>query len=78
MFLPTAPILMVHLYPPLITGDSGGDAIELLCTVSVTENLSLDLYQFEWSKDDTPIDLFYYHTVMVCYQWTLFGTKIYL
>ena len=65
MFLKTAPMLITHLYPPLITGDSGEDAIELICTVSTTENLSSDSYNFEWSKDGTPLDLSYYNTIMV-------------
>jgi len=56
---------MVNLYPPLITGDSGEDAVELLCTVSVTENVTLDTYQFEWSKDGTPINFSNYH-IKVC------------
>ena len=57
---------MVHLYPPLITGDSGEDSIELMCIVSVMENVTLDSYQFEWLKDGTPIDLSYYKTIVVC------------
>ena len=60
------PNLMAHLYPPLITGDSGEDSVELLCTVSVAENVTLDSYHFEWLKDSTSIGLFDYRTIMVC------------
>jgi len=58
-------MLMTHLYPPLVTGDSGEDAIEMLCSVTTTENLVSDSYNFEWSKDGTPLDLSYYNTIMV-------------
>ena len=63
--LQTAPMLMTHLYPPLVTGDSGEDAIELLCNVSRTENLTSDFYDFKWFKDGTSLDLSYYKTIMV-------------
>ena len=66
---------MAHLYPPLMTGDSGEDTIELLCSVSVTENVTLDYYQFEWSKDGSPIDLSYYHTIMVSSYSVHFGYR---
>jgi len=62
-----APVLMTHLYPPMITGDSGEDAVELLCTESVTENVTLGTYTFEWFKDGTLIDLSYHHTFKVQY-----------
>ena len=41
----------------MLTGDSGEDAIELLCTAIVAEDVLSATYQFTWIKDDTPIDL---------------------
>ena len=40
-----------------MTGDSGEDAIKLVCTVIVEEGVMFSSYQFTWSKDATPIDI---------------------
>ena len=55
MFL--VPTLIVQLYPPLFTGDSGEDSVELGCTAIVEEDIILAAYQFVWLKEDTPISL---------------------
>ena len=52
-----APTLIVKLSPPLIVGDSGEDAVELLCTALVAEDVLSATYQFTWIKDDTLVDL---------------------
>jgi len=49
------PTVTVNASPTLTTGDSG-DAIELLCTVAVMENIIEDFYQFAWTKDGNSID----------------------
>ena len=51
------PSFSVNISPPLLTGNSGEDAIELSCTLLVTEDVISATYQFTWIKDDTPIDL---------------------
>ena len=51
MPLSTAPTLTVQLFPPLVMGNSGNDAIELHCIAFVTENIISASYQFTWSKD---------------------------
>ena len=48
---------MARVSPSLLIGNSGEDAIELLCTAIVAEDVMLASYQFTWMKDDTPIDL---------------------
>ena len=50
-----APTLTLKLYPPLLTGNSGEDSIELLCTAIAEEDVILAAYQFTWLKDNTPI-----------------------
>ena len=52
-----APTLTVNLNPSLFTGNSGEDAIELLCTATVAEDVMSASYQFTWMKDDTPLDI---------------------
>ena len=51
------PTLTLNLSSPLLIGDSGEDAIELLCTAIVTEDVMSASYRFIWIKDDTPVDL---------------------
>ena len=51
------PSLTVNISSPLLTGMSGEDAIELLCTAIVAEDVLSAIYQFTWIKDDTPVDL---------------------
>ena len=41
----------------MLTGDSGEDPIELLCTAIVREDVVLASYQFTWIKDDSPVDM---------------------
>ena len=53
----TAPTLSARLSPPIMTGNSGEDAIELTCTAIVEEDVMLASYQFTWNKDATPIDI---------------------
>ena len=48
---------MTKIFPLLLTGDSGEDPIELLCTAIVREDVMLASYQFTWIKDDTPVDM---------------------
>ena len=60
------PTLSAKLSPPLLTGDSGEDAIELLCTAIVAEDVISASYQFTWIKDDTPIDILSNKRIMVC------------
>ena len=43
--------------PPLLTGDSGENAIELVCIAAVAEDITSASYQFTWIKDNTPVDL---------------------
>ena len=45
------PTVTVHTTPTLTTGDSGEDAVKLLCTIAVMENIVEALYQFTWMKD---------------------------
>ena len=52
-----APTVTANLSPSLLIGDSGEDAIELLCTAIVAEDVMSASYQFTWIKDDTPVDL---------------------
>ena len=56
----TAPNLVAQLSPLLITGDSRRDPIGLLCTPSVTEDVTLASYQFTWFKDRFPLDIVVY------------------
>ena len=50
------PTLRVDLSPPLLNGTSGEDALELLCTAIVAEDVTAS-YQFVWIKDNISIDL---------------------
>ena len=43
--------------PPLHTGVSGEDAIELACIAAVAEDITSASYHFTWIKDNTPVDL---------------------
>ena len=71
------PTLTLNLSSPLLIGDSGEDAIELLCTAIVTEDVMSASYRFIWIKDDTPVDLSndrivvcantYIHTYIILY-----------
>ena len=51
------PSLSAQLLPPLANGTSGEDAIELLCTAVVAEDVILASYQFAWMKNDVPVNL---------------------
>ena len=51
------PTLRSGLSPSLLIGDSGVDAIELICTAAVAEDVTSASYQFTWIKDNTPIGL---------------------
>ena len=61
------PRLTAELSPPLVTGTSNEDPIELLCSavVVVTEGIILASYQFEWMKNDVPVNFLDYR-YMVC------------
>ena len=54
--IPLAPTLTVNINPVLFTGNSGEDALELLCTAAIAEDVMSASYQFTWIKDDTPVD----------------------
>ena len=60
------PTLRVDLSPPLLNGTSGEDALELLCTATVAEDVTAS-YQFVWIKDDISIDLPSNRTVVCAY-----------
>jgi len=51
------PTVTVNATPTLTTGGSGEDAVQLLCTVAVMENIVEALYQFTWIKDGNSLDL---------------------
>ena len=51
------PTLRANLSPSLLTGDSGENAIELVCIAAVAEDITSASYQFTWIKDKTPVDL---------------------
>ena len=50
------PTVRVDLSPPLLNGNSGEDALELLCTAAIAEDVAAS-YQFAWIKDDISIYL---------------------
>ena len=50
------PTVRIDLSPPLLNGNSGEDALELLCTAIVAEDVAAS-YQFVWIKDGIPIVL---------------------
>ena len=52
----TAPSLTVQLLPPLVTGNSGDDSIELHCTAVTTKDIISDSYEFIWSKNGVTMD----------------------
>ena len=52
-----APTLTVNLNPSLFTGNSGEDALELLCTAVVAEDVMSASYQFTWIKNNAPVDI---------------------
>ena len=70
-----APTLTAKLSPPILTGDPGENAIELLCTAAVAEDVMLASYQFTWIKDDAPVDLsndrIVVCTIKLLYSWLL-------
>ena len=45
------------LTPTAISGDEGGQSIELNCTASVEPDVVLQSYQFIWMKNGSPVDL---------------------
>ena len=49
--------MTVSLSPALVTGYSGEDAIELLCVVTVMEDIIETIYQFAWTKDENSVGL---------------------
>ena len=49
--------MAVNLNPSLFAGNSGEDAIELLCIATVAEDVMSASYRFKWMKDDTPLDI---------------------
>ena len=51
-----------------MTGDSGEDAIKLMCTAIVVEDVMLSSYQFTWNKDATPIDISNDRIVVCMYE----------
>ena len=52
-----APTVTASISPTLFTGDSGEDAVELLCTVAVMEDIVEALYQFTWMKNGNSLDI---------------------
>ena len=67
---------MAQLLPPLVTGTSNEDPVELLCIAVVTEGIILASYQFEWMKNDIPINLSDYR-YMVCTYSKMCGCLLY-
>ena len=58
------PRLTAELLPPLVTGTSNEDPIELLCSAVVTEGVILASYQFEWMKNDVPVNFSDYRYIV--------------
>ena len=56
-FFQLEPRLTAQLLPPLITGTSSKDPLELHCSATVVENVILASYQFIWLKNDVPVTL---------------------
>ena len=56
-FFQPEPRLMAQLLPPLVTGVSSKDPLELHCSAIVAEDVILDSYQFTWLKNDVPVTL---------------------
>ena len=67
---------MAQLLPPLVTGTSNEDPIELLCSAVVIEGIILASYQFEWMKNDIPINFSDYR-YMVCTYSKMCGCLLY-
>ena len=61
------PQLTAKLLPSFVTGTSNEDPIELRCSAIVTEGIILASYQFEWMKNDIPVNFSDYR-YMVCSQ----------
>ena len=51
------PAVTATLSAMFITGNSGEDAIEILCTAVATNGVISASYQFAWIKDDIPINV---------------------
>ncbi|XP_065904304.1 receptor-type tyrosine-protein phosphatase delta-like isoform X2 [Dysidea avara] len=57
MVMVNAPTVTATLTPTAISGDEGGQSIELNCTASVEPDVVLQSYQFIWMKNGSPVDL---------------------
>ena len=56
-FFHLEPRLTVQLLPPLVTGISSKDPLELNCNVIVAEDVILASYQFIWLRNDIPVTI---------------------
>ena len=51
-----APNISVTVTPPLINGSATDTPINLTCTATVEESITLDEYEFVWMFNGIPID----------------------
>ena len=51
-----APNISVTVAPPLINGSATDTPINLTCTATVEESITLDEYEFVWMFNGIPID----------------------
>ena len=67
VILKLEPRLTAQLLPPLVTGTSNKDSIELVCKAVVTEGVISESasYRFMWMKNGVPANLSN-STYMVC------------
>ena len=56
LFFSLAPNLTATLTPPVINGSAANVSINLTCTATVEESITLDEYQFVWMFNGIPID----------------------
>ena len=51
-----APNILVIVTPPLINGNATDTPINITCTATVEESITLDEYEFIWMFNGIPID----------------------